>query len=347
MKPSRILITGGCGFIGCHLADYFIKTGHDVVIFDNLYRKGVHHNVCWLRESHGDQFTLIEGDLRDYQKLLHATEGAQAVYHVAGQTAVTTSVANPREDFEINALGTFNALEAARHTGDNPVFIFTSTNKVYGKMDEVAIVEETTRYTYRDLPYGIDESCPLDFHSPYGCSKGTADQYVRDYARIYGLPTVVFRMSSIYGPHQFGREDQAWVAYFVIATVNGWPITIYGDGKQVRDVLYISDLVRAFELATEYIAITAGQTYNIGGGPGNTISIWTEFAPLLSQILGCPVKSAGSSDWRPGDQRVYISDSRKAWRDFGWAPQVGVEEGLRRLSQWVLENKELFEPSGG
>ena len=344
MSGRRVLITGGAGFLGCNLADHFIETSHDVVIFDNFYRRGVHHNVEWLRERHGDRFTLIEGDLRDYQALLRAADAAEAVYHVAGQTAVTTSVANPREDFEINALGTFNALEAARHAADNPVFIFTSTNKVYGGMEDVAIVEEATRYAYVDHLWGIDESRPLDFHSPYGCSKGAADQYVRDYARIYGLPTVVFRMSSIYGPHQFGVEDQAWVAYFVIAAVKGWPITIYGDGKQVRDVLYVDDLVRAFELATEHIDVSAGQVYNIGGGPRNTLSIWVEFAPLLSQILGRPLKAASYSDWRPGDQRVYISDIRKAWRDFGWEPQAGVDEGLRRIAPWVLENQALFEP---
>ena len=343
MNPRRILITGGAGFIGCNLADHFISAGHEVILFDNFYRKGVHHNVRWLQERHGDRFALIEGDLRDYQGLLRATEGVQAVYHTAGQTAVTTSVANPREDFEINALGTFNALEAARHVGDDPVFIFTSTNKVYGGMEDVAIAEEATRYVYVDHPFGIDETRPLDFHSPYGCSKGAADQYVRDYARIYGLRTVVFRMSSIYGPHQFGVEDQAWVAYFVIAAVKGWPITIYGDGKQVRDVLYIDDLVRAFELATERIDVTAGQIYNIGGGPQNAISIWAEFAPLLSQILGRPVEAAGYGDWRPGDQRVYISDIRKAQRDFGWQPQVGIEEGLRRITEWVVANQEIFE----
>ncbi len=343
MESKRVLITGGAGFVGCNLADYFIEKGHQVTIFDNFYRKGVQYNVAWLRARHGDGVRVIEGDIRDYQAIRRATEGMEVVYHVAAQTAVTTSVRNPREDFEINAWGTFNVLEAARETGENPVVIFTSTNKVYGEMEDVRVEEKERRYVYVDRPFGIDEHQPLDFHSPYGCSKGTADQYVRDYARIYGLPTVVFRMGSIYGPHQFGVEDQAWVAYFVIAAVKGWPITIYGDGKQVRDVLYIDDLVRAFELATKRIEVTAGQIYNIGGGPDNTISIWAEFALILSDILGRPVEAAGYSDWRPGDQRIYVSDIRKAQRDFGWQPKVGVEDGIRRITEWVLENRDLFE----
>lgn len=343
MQPKRILITGGAGFVGCNLADRLIEKGHEVIIFDNFYRRGVRHNIAWLRDCHGDGFQVVEGDIRDYDAVRRVTEGVQAVYHTAAQTAVTTSVVDPREDFEINAWGTFNVLEAAREVGDNPVVIYTSTNKVYGGMEDIRVEERDTRYEYVDHPFGIDERQPLDFHSPYGCSKGAADQYVRDYARIYGLPAVVFRMGSIYGPHQFGVEDQAWVAYFVIAAVKGWPITIYGDGKQVRDVLYIDDLVRAFELATEHIDVTAGQVYNIGGGPNNTVSIWAEFAPLLSEVLGRPVKVAGYADWRPGDQRVYISDVRKAQRDFGWQPQIGVEEGVGRITTWVLENRDIFE----
>ncbi|MFQ5593797.1 MAG: NAD-dependent epimerase/dehydratase family protein [Anaerolineae bacterium] len=343
MEPRRILITGGAGFVGCNLADHFIETGHEVTIFDNFYRKGVRQNVAWLRERHGHGFRVVEGDIRNYDAIRRATAEMEVVYHVAGQTAVTTSVLDPREDFEINAWGSFNVLEAAREAGDNPVVIYTSTNKVYGGMEDVQVEGRESRYEYVDHPFGIGEGQPLDFHSPYGCSKGTADQYVRDYARIYDLPTVVFRMGSIYGPHQFGVEDQAWVAYFVIAAVKGWPITIYGDGKQVRDILYVSDLVRAFELATEHIDVTAGQVYNIGGGPDNTVSIWDEFAPILGEILGRPVEPAGYDDWRPGDQLVYISDIRKAQRDFGWRPRAGVEEGIRRITEWVLENREIFE----
>jgi CDP-paratose 2-epimerase len=256
---------------------------------------------------------------------------------------VTTSVTNPRQDFENNAIGTFNVLEAARLVGDDPVFIYTSTNKVYGGMEDIHISENENRYVYNEFPYGINEMRPLDFHSPYGCSKGAADQYVRDYARIYGLRSVVFRMSSIYGPRQFGMEDQAWVAYFVIAAVKGWPLVIYGNGKQVRDILFIDDLVRAFEMATERINITAGKIYNIGGGWRNTISIWKEFAPLLYHLSGTPEMEVNFCDWRPGDQKIYVSDIRKAALDFGWEPVINLEEGLQRIIYWVQQNQNYFQ----
>jgi len=345
MNPRRILITGGAGFVGINLADHFISRGHHVLVLDNFYRAGSRDNLRWLEGRFGDGFELIEADVRDPGTLQHACKGTDAVFHLAGQTAVTTSVADPRADFEINALGTFNVLEAARLSGRNPVLIFTSTNKVYGDLESVPYAEHSTRYTYSDNRNGIDESQPLDFHSPYGCSKGAADQYVRDYSRIYGLPTVVFRMSSIYGPHQFGVEDQAWVAHFVISAVTGKPINIYGDGKQVRDVLYVTDLARAFELVTENIETTAGQVYNIGGGSNKALSIWSEFAPLLSKRFSHSVEPSGFYDWRPGDQRIYISEIGKARRDFGWRPLVGVEAGLQELSDWALENQELFRKS--
>ncbi len=343
----RVLVTGGAGFIGCNLVDRLLGQGHQVVVFDNLSRRGTPANVAWLRERHGaDSFRLVQADLRDYEALLEATRGAELIYHLAGQTAVTTSVAHPREDFEANALGTFNALEAARHAGSHPIFIFASTNKVYGAMEDVAVVQEARRYRYRDLPMGVPETRPLDFHSPYGCSKGAADQYVRDYARIYGLRTVVFRQSCIYGPRQMGVEDQGWVAWFIIAAVTGQPITIYGDGKQVRDVLYIDDLLNVFEAAVERIDVAAGQVYNIGGGPEHTISVWAEFGPMLEKLLGRRVQ-VSYGDWRPGDQKVYVSDIRKAQRDLDWSPKVGVEEGVRRLVEWVLENRDFFERQYG
>ena len=258
------------------------------------------------------------------------------------KTAVTTSVIDPRPDFEANALGTFNVLEAARQAGHDPIFIFTSTNKVYGGMEDAPAVEAATRYVLPDYPNGVSETRPLDFHSPYGCSKGAADQYVRDYARIYGMRTVVFRQSCIYGQRQMGVEDQGWVAWFVIAAVTGKPITIYGNGKQVRDLLHIDDLVRAFRFATEKIDITKGQVYNLGGGPANTLSIWAEFGPLLTEMVGREVKPSAFLDWRPGDQPVFIADVSKAQREFGWAPQVSVREGIARLIDWVRANPELF-----
>ncbi|TEU12048.1 MAG: NAD-dependent epimerase/dehydratase family protein [Anaerolineales bacterium] len=338
------LITGGAGFIGSNLANHFLSTGEDVIIFDNLSRAGVARNLDWLYATHGDRhLTHLHADIRDADALADAVARADVIYHLAAQVAVTTSVAEPRTDFEVNALGTFNVLEGARLAGHKPILIFTSTNKVYGGMEDVAIVEEQIRYRYCDYPQGIAEDWSLDFHSPYGCSKGAADQYVRDYARIYDLPTVVFRMSCIYGPRQFGTEDQGWVAYFVIASLLGWPITIYGDGKQVRDILFIDDLVRAFDLATEDIQVTAGQAYNIGGGSDNTIAVWREFGEVLRDLIGREIP-VSYSDWRPGDQLVYVSDTRKARRDFGWQPQIGKREGIERLLYWVQNNLELFAP---
>lgn len=339
----RILITGGAGFIGCNLAAAGIEAGHQVTLFDNLSRRGSAANLEWLRDKYGSKaFAFIQGDIRDYPALLRAAEGQEAIYHLAAQTAVTTSVTDPRTDFEINALGTFNVLEAARHAGHDPIFIYSSTNKVYGGMEDARAVELATRYALPDYPQGVGEDRPLDFHSPYGCSKGAADQYVRDYFRIYGLKSVVFRQSCIYGQRQMGVEDQGWVAWFVIAAVTGKPITIYGDGKQVRDLLHVDDLVRAFQMATARIDVTRGQIYNLGGGPANTLAIWAEFGPLLAELLGQEIRPAAYRDWRPGDQPVFIADISKAQREFGWAPQVGVREGIGRLVEWVRANRGLF-----
>ncbi|MDQ5816277.1 MAG: GDP-mannose 4,6-dehydratase, partial [Actinomycetota bacterium] len=270
--------------------------------------------------------------------------GTGRLYHMAAQVAVTTSVTEPRDDFEVNALGTFNVLEALRARSPQAVCIYASTNKVYGAMDDLAIVEGDTRYEYEDLPGGVTEDHPLDFHSPYGCSKGCGDQYVRDYARIYDLKTVVMRQSCIYGPHQMGVEDQGWVAHFCIAACLGRPITIFGDGKQVRDVLWIDDLIAAYEKAAERIDLCAGGIYNIGGGPDNTISVWSQFGPLLESLAGRRIPVT-FEDWRPGDQPVYISGIAKARRELGWEPIVGFEEGLERLWRWVGSNPALFEPS--
>ena len=339
---DKVLITGGAGFIGSNLANRLLGVGHEVTIYDNLSRAGGESNIRWLRETHGnDSFHLMQADLRDFSALCRAAEGAERVYHLAGQVAVTTSVRNPRMDFEENALGTFNALEAARLVGDDPVFLYTSTNKVYGGMEDIAVEEGETSYRYADLPHGAPESQPLDFHSPYGCSKGAGDQYTRDYVRIYGLRSVVLRQSCIYGYRQFGIEDQGWVAWFIIAALKGRPITIYGDGKQVRDVLFIDDLLDAYDAAVDNIDTAAGQVYNVGGGPANTMSIWAEFGPLLEKLLGrkIPVTHA---DWRPGDQRIYVSDIRKAAQELGWRPQISVEEGVTRLFTWIRDNQRLF-----
>lgn len=335
------LVTGGCGFIGANLMDRLLSRGERAVAFDNLSRRGSEKNEAWLRARHGDAFQLVHGDVRDAIAVERAARDADIIYHFAAQVAVTTSVADPRTDFEINALGTINVLEAARCSGRNPIFVFASTNKVYGAMEDVATVELPTRYAYRDIA-GIDETRPLDFHSPYGCSKGTGDQYVRDYHRIYGLPTVVFRQSAVYGIRQFGAEDQGWMAWFVIAAILGKPITIYGDGKQVRDLLHIQDLLDAYDAAVTRIGTVAGQVFNMGGGPGKTISVWEEFGPLLEQAVGRSIL-AGRGSWRPGDQKVCIFDISRAERELGWKQKIGLDEGIEQLVEWAAANKGLFD----
>jgi CDP-paratose 2-epimerase len=339
--PGNYFITGGAGFIGSNYVHRLLQRGEKVTIFDNLSRAGAPHNLAWLEKEFGkDALSLIVGDVRSPDLMTEAAREADVIVHLAGQVAVTTSVTNPREDFEANALGTFNALEAARLSERKPVFIYSSTNKVYGGMEDVPLVEEATRWSYADL-HGCAETQPLDFHSPYGCSKGTGDQYVRDYARIYGLRSVVFRQSAIYGPRQFGIEDQGWLAWFVIAAVTGRPITIYGDGKQARDMLYVDDLLNAYDAAVERIDSVAGEVYNIGGGPHNVISVWTEFGPILEKLLGKKIEVA-RADWRPGDQRVFYADFRKAQRELDWQPAVDVEQGVEMLFDWVMKNKHLL-----
>ena len=340
---ARFVVTGGAGFIGCNTVRRLIARGDEVVVVDNLSRKGTQSNLDWLREQ--GAFTFVQADIRDAEAMrrVFADHGAlDTVLHLAGQVAVTTSVVNPREDFEINALGAFNVLEGIRLSGQKPLVIYSSTNKVYGGMEHIVIEETETRYQYRDYPLGIPETELLDFHSPYGCSKGAADQYVRDYSRIYDIPTVVMRQSCIYGWRQFGVEDQGWVAWFVIAAVLGKPIAIYGDGKQVRDVLFVEDLVDAYLTAAADPAKVAGKIFNIGGGPDKAMSVWTEFGAILEELLGRPIPVT-YGDWRPGDQPVYISDIRKAAAELGWQPKVGVREGVEKLFGWVSANKGLFE----
>jgi CDP-paratose 2-epimerase len=286
-------------------------------------------------------------DIRDDRSVLHAFaehKDAQLVLHLAGQVAVTASVTDPRTDFEINALGTFNVLEAMRLAGLRAPLIYSSTNKVYGGMEQVAVASGR-RYGYAALPHGVSEEQPLDFHSPYGCSKGAGEQYVRDYHRIYGLQTVVFRQSCIYGYRQFGGEDQGWVAWFAIAAQTGRPITVYGDGKQVRDILFIEDLLDAYDAAAARIATVAGRIYNVGGGPENVISL-LDLLEHLEQQGGRPLPYQ-YSDWRPGDQRIYISDIRRAHRELQWTPKVTWQLGLNLLYDWVAANLELFTPQTG
>lgn len=338
----KVIITGGAGFIGSNAANRFLGRGDDVVVIDDMSRPGVDSNLAWLDEQ--GSLTFLKLDVRDANAVKGAFDDhrdARLVLHLAGQVAVTTSVADPRSDFEINALGTFNVLEAARHAEIDAPIIFSSTNKVYGGMEETGIVERDGHYAYADLPSGVSEEQNLDFHSPYGCSKGAADQYVRDYHRIYGLKTVVFRQSCIYGYRQFGLEDQGWVAWFTIATQLGRPITVYGDGKQVRDVLFIDDLLDAFEAGALNIYRAAGRVYNIGGGPGNVISL-LDLLDYLGGRNGERVEYA-QADWRPGDQRVYVSDIGRAAAELGWSPRVGWRDGLPLLYDWVAENRGLFE----
>lgn len=338
----RFLITGGAGFIGSNTCRKLLDQGHEVVVFDNLSRAGSEANLAWLKQG-GGELVMIKGDVRKPDGLEAALQQhgpIDVVLHFAAQVAVTTSVLDPALDFEINARGTLNVLEAVRHAEPSPIMLYASTNKVYGGLEGYEIVEADTRYEFAETARGVPEFAPLDFHSPYGCSKGAADQYVRDYHRIYGLPTIVFRNSCIYGPRQFGIEDQGWLAWFVIAAVHGKNITIFGDGKQVRDVLYIDDLVGAMLAAVENIETTQGQVYNMGGGPENSLSVWVEFGPLLEELEGRNIE-VEFEDWRPGDQRVYISDISKAQRDFGWSPQTPPEQGVKELYEWVRENQDL------
>ena len=335
-------ITGGAGFIGSNYVHRLVGRGENVTVYDNLSRAGASRNIAWLEGEFGKEaFRLIVGDLRDADLLAESAREADVIIHLAGQVAVTTSVVNPREDFEINALGTFNALEAARLSDRDPIFIYSSTNKVYGGMEDVEIIEEATRWRYKDLIQGASEDQPLDFHSPYGCSKGTGDQYVRDYARIYGLRSVVFRQSCIYGPRQFGVEDQGWLAWMTIAAVTGRQITIYGDGKQVRDVLHVNDLLDAYDAAIEKINRAKGEVYNMGGGPRNVMAVWAEFGPILERLLGEKINVV-HANWRPGDQRVFYADTSKAKNELGWEPKIDLEEGIEMLFDWVKANRGLF-----
>jgi len=339
-QKQRVLITGGAGFIGVNAARRFIDDGWDVTVWDNLSRVGGKRNLEWLKDA--GQFAFTEIDLRREKEVLRGFDGQQFdfVLHCAGQVAVTSSVADPRDDLENNILGTFNMLEGVRAFSPEAFFVFASTNKVYGGMEEAHIIERGGRYEYENLPDGVAETQPLDFHSPYGCSKGAADQYVRDYARIYGLKTTCFRQSCIYGYRQFGVEDQGWVAWFLIAHALGRPITIFGDGKQTRDVLFIEDLIEAYQLAWQHREKVTGQVYNIGGGPRNLLSL-LELIALLEEDGGRKVEHSFAEP-RPGDQKVFVADIAKAQRDFGWEPAHFSKDGIRKLNAWINANLDLF-----
>ena len=338
-RGEYTLITGGCGFIGTNLAQRLLADGERVCVLDNLSRPGVERNLEWLRETYGDAVIVKIGDTRIFSDVQDAVRGAKRVFHFAAQVAVTTSLDDPTHDFDVNARGTLNVLEAIRRTPHQPPLLFTSTNKVYGALDDIELDANDMRYTpmsARVLEHGVNERRPLEFHSPYGCSKGAADQYVLDYARSFGLKTVVFRMSCIYGPHQFGTEDQGWVAHFLIRALHREPITIYGDGKQVRDVLFIDDLVEAFLAASKKIDRVSGQAFNIGGGASETISL-LELIEMIARLDGRAPRLEWS-EWRTGDQKYYVSDTRRFARITGWRPRVSPREGIRRLREWLMAN---------
>jgi CDP-paratose 2-epimerase len=336
MSQPITLITGGAGFIGSNLAHRLLSLGRQVRILDNLSRPGVEQNLQWLRQQHGLLLEFERADVRDAAAVVQACAGVTQVFHFAAQVAVTTSLEQPREDFAINALGTLNVLEAARARPLPPAVIMTSTNKVYGGLEDLDLAMQGQRYLPVEqaiMARGISEARPLDFHSPYGCSKGTADQYVVDYARSYGLTTLVFRMSCIYGPRQFGTEDQGWVAHFILRALRGERITLYGDGMQVRDVLFVDDLVDAFLLAEQHAPRLKGRAFNMGGGPANTISL----LDLLDRIAQLHGERPGVSfdAWRTGDQRYYVSDTGAFQSETGWKAKVAAADGIGQLYQWL------------
>lgn len=340
--PRRrpVLITGGAGFIGSNLADRFASEGYDVLVYDVLARPGVDRNLDWLKKRHPSKISTVIGDIRDEDAVANAAGEAQAIFHMAAQVAVTTSLVDPREDFEINVRGTLNLLDALRRRNERVPLVFASTNKVYGDLADVELENVNEAYRPRDAAVrnaGIGENRPLDFHTPYGCSKGAADQYVLDYARSFDIPTCVIRMSCIYGQRQMGTEDQGWVAHFLIRALQGEPITIYGDGCQVRDVLDIADTVAAYAAALKRIEVVRGRAFNLGGGPANAISL-RQLITHIETIIGHPVETI-YSDWRAGDQRYYVSDTRFATRELDLKPPTSWLKGVAALAEWLKEEK--------
>ena len=345
-KEKYTLITGGAGFIGTNLASHFLSEGKRVMIYDSLFRDGVEENLKWMQEEYGDKLIIQISNINETRILQQCVNNASEVFHLCAQVAVTSSVENPIHDFNVNLSGTFHLLEAIRKSDHQPPLLFTSTNKVYGNLQDVKMEENGSRFYPADekmKKHGINEKIPLDFHSPYGCSKGAADQYILDYSRTYGLKTCVFRMSCIYGPHQFGTEDQGWVAHFLISALEEQPITIYGNGKQVRDILYVEDLVNAFVLAHKNIDKLAGEVFNIGGGPSNTVSL-LEILDIIKQKAGKEM-DVSFEDWRTGDQYYYVSNTTKFQEATGWKPKHNVEEGVENLLRWLCENRNIELPN--
>lgn len=333
------LVTGGAGFIGANVADRMMREGWNVVVLDNLSRRGTETNLKWLQEHHGDRLRFEQSDIRDAGRVAEAVDRADRIIHLAAQVAVTTSLDAPLDDFEVNGRGTLNLLEAMRRREDPPPLLFTSTNKVYGGLEDIGLAREDHAYRPIDPDIrarGIGEERRLSFCSPYGCSKGSADQYVLDYARTFGLPATVFRMSCIYGPRQFGNEDQGWVAHFLIQALRNNPITLFGDGHQVRDVLYVDDLVEGVLAAFDHMDRLRGTAFNIGGGAQNTLSL-LQLITMIETLQGT-TPELHFEPWRASDQRYYVSDFSRFGETTGWQPRIGVEEGVRRLHRWLADH---------
>ena len=342
-EQRTVLITGGAGFVGSNLAHRLLQhSGTIVRIFDDLSRGGVEQNLAWLSGCDVEgRLEFVRGDIRNASAVSKAAKDATEIYHLAAQVAVTTSVEEPSSDFEINAAGTVNVLEAARRSGRHPYVLFTSTNKVYGSLESVPVRVDGTRYRARNTSFdGVTEAEALDFHSPYGCSKGAADQYVRDYARIYGLRTTVFRMSCIAGPRQFGTEDQGWLAHFVYSVLERRPITIYGDGFQVRDILHVHDLIDAMEAAHRFADRTAGQIYNVGGGPERSVSVLEMLEAIADETGVDPILRYSAV--RPGDQPLYVSKTAKLEADTGWQARHSCRETLAAIHRFWQENRAII-----
>lgn len=341
----KILIIGGAGFIGINSARYFLKKGWKISILDDLSRAGTDYNIKKLREDFGDKFVFKKCDItKDTKTLQSFVNKNDVVLHLAAQVAVTTSISYPEEDFRINVVGTFNVLEAIRKSKNKPFVIYSSTNKVYGSLTQYPVLEKSTRYVFKDNKLkknGVSENTAIDFHSPYGCSKGAADHYVIDYGRIYGFNSVSFRQSCVYGEYQMGIEDQGWVAWFAIASLLGKKITVFGTGKQVRDLLYVGDLVRLYELAIQNKNKVSGKAFNVGGGVGNTLSI-IEYLNSLEKKLGIKIKTT-KDKVRAGDQPIFISDNSKIERTLGWKPKISTSIGLDRMISWIKNNQKAIE----